>query len=501
MSTIAASDHLYGLATRWTAHPVIAENTTVEDFSAAVGILLRNAGERLDSDYWQSIARPLRALRWRLATVPLPVNSPGVGVQAIADLVIPRLRRCHQITPDLAMNAEALADELEHLWACGDDPLGDVVRLAVATASAPAILLIDGRAVPPVSEAFPGIRVMTSAELMRTAAGEVVAVGPSAKFPRRILQAPRAEHFTFIRYGWIRDQEPDLDLLAGTRTHVRQALAPSPARAPRPDRPQIDAEDLAPRFEWRAINRAARRGSDESYGEPVAAQLFVLASDQGVYMEAREGAKAIVAEIEDELVVRQELINELAPGALLVVRTEGDADYVRVFADQQLGARAPHLRELQHRMKRRLNAEIESYGTALVARKLKRLGSPIATENNLRRWAEPSNITTNDYADFAAICELIGEENADGMWTAMRELRAAHIRAGNEIRKLLVAELQKADISRLLQDGWADYDVEEIEGEGSLRVAAITGKAPDETDVPRSRLRKAFDIGGDLWLG
>ena len=59
----------------------------------------------------------------------------------------------------------------------------------------------------------------------------------------------------------------------------------------------------------------------------------------------------------------------------------------------------------------------------------------------------------------------------------MSTIFAAHLQAGNEVRKLLVEEIRKADSAALLQRGWSDYDVESIEGEGALRVARIAGRA------------------------
>jgi hypothetical protein len=340
---------------------------------------------------------------------------------------------------------------------------------------------------------------MTGTELTRSTAEDVLAVGPTAWFPERLLRAPRAKRFLFVRYAWIRDSVRELGLIEGSAAEVRQGMQEEPPRTARA-RFHNRAEDLVPKFEWSAIERDAHRGA-ESQGEPVEAELFVLASGQGVFIEKRDGARANVAEVDEELLVRQQLVSQLVPGDFLVVRNEGDADYVRVYADQLLGTRAVELRDLQRRMKRRLNEEIDLHGVTATAEKLRGFGSSIASENNLRRWADPANITTKEKSDFSAICRLIGTVHVDRLWGAMQEIRGAHSRAGNEVRRLLLAELKRAELGTLLRRGWDDYDVEEIEGEGSLRVARLTGRAPSAQSVPRSRLRKAFNIGEELWLG
>jgi hypothetical protein len=214
----------------------------------------------------------------------------------------------------------------------------------------------------------------------------------------------------------------------------------------------------------------------------------------------KDGAQAYIAELEDEINVRQVPVSQLSEGTFLIVRAEGEGDYIRELADSLLGKRAAHLRAVQARWKEKLAVELEAHGAKAVCRRLTRLGAPRAREDNVRRWASPDSIRPNDPRDFAAICELIGEP-ADELWQAMSTIFAAHLQAGNEVRKLLVEEIRKADSAALLQRGWSDYDVESIEGEGALRVARIAGRAPDLADVPRSRLRKPFRVSEDLWLG
>ena len=503
MSTIARTNDLYELAAQWQADRLLIEHEAIEQFSSAVGAFVHALSD--DEEYWASVSRPLKRLRWRMATVPLPANHSAIGAQETCDALLPRLSRCKQQVPGLAALAEQIAHQLQDLCASEDDPLGDAVRRAAANSATDAVLLLtDGSCAEEVGAAFRDeLETMTTAQLLRSRVGAVIAAGPSCWFPRGLLQAPRAQRFTFMYFAWLRDRGPDLDLFVGTEERLRHALSPAPDRAVgdgATGAPQ-DADNWVPRIEWKAVEGAAKRNSEAFGGEPLAAQLFLLASSEGVYLESRDGATAFVAELEDEVAVGQMPVADIRVGTFLVVRTAGDGDYVREIADRLLGTRSQHLRALQQRIKRLLAGNIAEHGTAAVARRLRRLGSLIANESNLRRWASPDSIRTHDFADFSAICELIDEPGTKSLWDAMGELQAAHQQAGNEVRKLLVAEIRKADIMVLLQQGWADYDVDEIDGEGSLRVARVTGRAPDKAEVPRSRLRRAFPVRGDLWLG
>jgi hypothetical protein len=210
----------------------------------------------------------------------------------------------------------------------------------------------------------------------------------------------------------------------------------------------------------------------------------------------------VVAELEEDLVVHQLPVADIVPGTYLVLRTEGEGDYVRVMADSLLGPRARNLRELQRWWKRELNRRLAAEGAKLVSTELTQAGAVRASEENVRRWASPDNIRTQDPADFRAILTVIGAaERFDEVWRAMGQIHQAHIQAGGRVRQLLLDELCSGDTTLLRQQGWEDYHVEEIQGEGTLRVARVEARAPEPHDVPRIRLRRPFKIARELWLG
>lgn len=504
MTNLATVSELYDLAASWEGNRVLVEHPGVERFSATVGQLLASLGEDQHEDFWAGITRPLKRLRWVLATTPLAVNDPAHDVRGLADAVVPRLRQCTHTAPTLADCAAQLADLLEHLGACADDPLGDAVReISGGSFAGDVLLLADGRLADAVGEAFPDSRVLTAPQLLRTRTARAIAIGPSAWFPPAIVRAPRARQLTFTYFGWLRDRDPEADLLVGSPSRVRLAISEPPARdtsgVPLSAGPDSDADEWLPRIEWSAITRAARRNAGSGHGEPVPAKLFVLVSGDGVYLDVKDGAQAYIAELEDEIKVRQVPVSSLREGTFLIVRTAGEGDYIRELADSLLGDRAAHLRSLQVGWKQKLAHELEMDGARAVCSRLTRLGAVRAREDNVRRWASPESIRPNDARDFAAICQLVNEP-ADELWQAMGLIFTAHLRAGNEVRKLLVEEIRNADGADLLRRGWSDYDVESIEGEGALRVARIVGRAPDTSDVPRSRLHKPFEVSEDLWL-
>jgi hypothetical protein len=503
VNSLTDTSRIYDLAATWSGQRHLVEDNVIEDFSAAVTQLLAALGEDRAEDWWTPITRPLRAIRWRLATVPLPINDPAMGVQDAADRLVPLLREARLTAPQMAADTGAVADRLEHLWAAAADPLGDAVRglLELAEGADKALLLTGARHLDAVASAFPGIAVLTTAGLRRRRVDDVVAVGPASWFDRVVLQAPRARQFVFAYFAWLRDPDPDLDLLSHAGTPLRSAVSPAPPRTRSDPSPPQDAESWVPKIEWAAVTRAGRSGGGT--GEPVEAQLFALASGQGIYLDARGGAQTFIAEVEDEITARLQLVRDLREGHYLVVRTEGDIDYIIPVADGLIGGDAAHLRSLQQFVKDRLGEIISDIGLTGASKRLQALGSARAADvQNVRRWASPRSIRTEDPADFRAICRLIGEEpRCEALWHAMERLHKAHLEAGQIVRYRLIEEIQRGDVEQVISNGWADFEAEEIEGEGTLRVVRIDGRAPELDRVPRSKLRQLFTFSEDLWLG
>src|SRR4051794_20159441 len=101
MTSLQNVAELYEIAATWEGDRLLVEHAAIEQFSGAVSELLAALGEDQHEDFWAGITRPLKRLRWVLATVPLPVNDPALDVHAVADAVVPRLRQCKQTAPVL----------------------------------------------------------------------------------------------------------------------------------------------------------------------------------------------------------------------------------------------------------------------------------------------------------------------------------------------------------------------------------------------------------------
>jgi hypothetical protein len=617
----AEADALHEVAGTWIGERRLVEHPALEAFSQLTGRFCAALGENAEEGYWGPVVRMLRRARWDAATIPLPLAAPATGLAEAAREAVPRLKQCRHVAPELAAAAEDLAERLTALATSRDDPLGSVVRAAlaegisqgragdgddadaVATLADPmaqpasgeqlarireqldvrrvpaeqrsellaeldsellrelgagitkqraseilrallplrmaerpttataghempandhlrsqaqlraAVLLKNGRCSREVQRALSWthrpISILTPPEFMAsTPLDLVVAVGPSAWFPPPVVRASRARRLVFVYPSWIRDTEPQESLLAGGHSRARRSrISRPPTRASRPfdeALPLTPAEDWVPKADWRAISAAGRRrAGDDTWAEPVDAWLFALASGDGVYLEAGDGSRAYIAEIDEvDVSIHQELTAKIDVGDFVVLRTEGEGDYVRPIADVILGTQAAPLRQMQADWKQQLGVKLAQLGPAGLRRALEAAGAVRASDQNIRQWLRPDSIRPRDPADFSAITAVIGaRERFRELWDAMGAIDSAHRKAGFQVRALLVEEIRRGDRSALTARGWADFDVKEIEGEGALRVARVEGRAPDTLRVPRTRTRHPFPIGRDLWLG
>jgi len=509
----------YGAAASASFSGTCAEDPKVEAFSKAVTKFVRLLGEDADDEYWAPILRRLLRVRWDLATTPLPINHEAIGVEESSEFVSEALRGCSRMYPQYAGFANEIVRKLDELATVGNDPLGETIKPLLSSGAVArdggdasiAIVLRRSRNASAVEDYFTSMglpaTVKAAAELAQiTVYDRVILVGALSWYPASILTAPRAFEVYVVQYGWIRSNAPSTSLFTGSTDRTPSLPIferPSGAGASQGNS-QEDAEELRPPTDWAAIGVEPPRGEagPPEPTEAVPAYLFLLASDEAVYLEAEEGSRAYVVTLGAEKELGQVPTDSIAPGAYLVTRQGGEGDYIPAIANSLLGERAQELRTEQLRWKGLLQALIERVGIQNVVRRLEKAGSLRATDMNARRWASSSAIRTRDYRDFEAIMKVIGlETQSEDLWTKMGLLDKAHLRAGMQVRDLLEREIVAADTRQLERRGWMDYDVAEIEGEGALRVARIEERAPDFVLVAPRRTRRPFQVERDLWHG
>jgi hypothetical protein len=507
---LSEADALYSVARTCTAARTTIECSALQQFVSGSHSLLRAVGNAAEDPLWAPVIRRIRRARWDLNSLPLPMDHHDLELAASARLLRRLLRGVEDAYPRLAGQARLIEAQLAQLAGLSISPLGEhAAQLLRAAGSSHAAALIRQGRMAPAAAAWlrkQGLKVQVLApeQLAGTGPLEVlVVIGPSRWYPAHLLTAPRAESLQFVHYAWIRDSPPEPRLFPGSA----QRSCTRPIRhSPRPAGDQdldLDAEELLPPIDWAALSASV--GGAESPDDPdtIEACLFMLAGGNTVFLETDDDATIDMIDLDAEGPrVCRERIRSLHPGAYILLRSIGSAgDYIHAIADSHLGTSAPALRRRQSEWKDLLRSRVESRGLAAVVADLKRAGVRAARAGNVRYWMAPESIKTRRPEDFLILMQYVGlGEQARSLWAAMDRISDAHMWAGQEIRRLLEAQVAGSDLDKLKRQGWLDVELEGT-GAGMLTIFRVDGKAPDHTLVPASWLRRPEEVERDLWQG
>jgi len=510
--TISMSDAagLYRVAEELSFERTCVDDTELRGFSLGLRNFIARLGDDREDSFWRPVVARLRRVRWEFATVPLPLSHPDFGLNESAEYVSKRLRGCERVFPGHAEPARKLAAQLAALADRDSDRLGEAVRALCEPPGPTAIVLRDGRRAQAVERHLAGrfdVEVVVAGELGGSAQtfDRAVVVGPSSWFPRQVFAAPKARQMNVVHFDWLRDPAVGLSIFTSPGEGGGASLRGLPAYSGTQSHGgSMESRELIPITDWAAIasttGATTEQGDDRS--DTVEAYLLVLASDQAIYLEADEGSRTYVVEITEGKELHQVPTRSIQSGSYLVTRVGGEGDYVPAIADALLGDEADRLRREQRRWTEKLQSLIDADGLPAVTRRLAAAGSGRANAGNVRRWASDQSIRTGSFEDFLAIMRVIGlEVEAEALWRDMDIIDQAHLRAGQRVRALLNREIQQGDTHELERRGWQDYDVEEIEGEGALRVARVEARAADPVRISARKARHLVAVERDLWQG
>jgi hypothetical protein len=222
-----------------------------------------------------------------------------------------------------------------------------------------------------------------------------------------------------------------------------------------------------------------------------------LEGDQVVFLEAEQGATALVLDLEEAEDHRLARVatSDLTAGMYVLLRAAGGGDYIIPVADAQLGAQAEQLRAMQREWKARLREVVRRSSLFEVSVRLLDLRSRRADETNLRRWIWERSIRPNDRADFDAIMALIGlEAHSEQYWRAMERIDRAHLKAGQVIRRELLTQVRQADLSRLEASGSMEFEIPGVVA-GSLVACRVLMVSDNIVNVPSWQLGRPIATG------
>ncbi len=498
------ADRLYRLAERAT-HTV--EDIYWEDLRKIDRATLALYKRHRESEIWNEFNRQASWVVWDLRDTPLPMDHPLLDVAGRGEKLQQVAKSLkHQVEPrDLALALE-VAIGLRQLAEVGNDGLGECCRsiLAGGDLHRSRLVVTRSRYRQAIEERFRKegcpVKVIVQGEVRHLGVLErLVTVGQMRRYKEYLFNSPRAEEICTVRYKWL--QRTDVSRIDSARLFPPLNRTVGSTGDDSLIGSQKVEDVLSSRIDWSSIRRQAKEGAGiephRDVGAEVEARLYLLGGGYGVYLD--DLGKVYVLDVENDSGVSQVPVREVFVDTAIVLRRErGGKDFIADVADSLLGDTAGELRSLQERWKTALQEKVwELGGVPRTEEVLRRRG---ARYQNVRYWMTDS-IKTQNREDFRILMELVGMgEDADFIWGQMGLIDRAHRSAGHRIRAMLFDEIPKADLRRLVREGYLDIELP-LEGAGVLTAFLVESKAPKREPVPTRVLRATFPVSsGDMWL-
>jgi hypothetical protein len=486
------------------------DHVPAKRFFGAVRSYLRATADYRDDPFWLPLTRQLKRWRFDIGATPLPLKDlvDEVSVASLSQ----RYEAATRLYPAMQPVLEEVVRHAAELSSCTDAPLVDRLRTCFNTGEESAHLcMAETRLMPKVRKhldavALHEIRLLSPAQLRNVQTFGVLAlIGSLRWYPAYLFSAPRAPKLVVIAYSWLSIKPPALtkfDARGEVQPNRESSLASQLNRSAESREYQFDDDfqnstlEDATSFVSRALNPHIIEG------ETTHARAILLEGDVVVFLDADEGSSAIVIDLAEKgkRRVHRVPIGELQIGTFLLVREEGGGDYVIPVADQLLGNRAAELRRKQLEWKHLLSQRVISHGVDQTSHQLMELGGHRARPVNVRRWIWQRSIRPNDEADFVAIMSLVGRApDARSYWDAMGLIDRAHMRAGQIIRRLLLAKVHESNLESLEQLGRMKFRLPDA-GAGNLVALRVMAISSTITAIPATRLGQLLDGGTLQWL-
>lgn len=490
-------------------------------------------GEICQEEYWRKLLSFLNRFQFEMSAAPVSFNHADIYSRGLVESLKGHLARCDVIYPSFAAQAQELLARVEQLAKSKASPLLDyLIKFPTAIGKNSALVLKESRLIRTVESEFALRRdeiTKNQPDLLRaelivapqlrgsTCYRKLFVIGPSFWFPEYVFNAPRALEVHILQYSWIKGSWSKNPVFVrsfdGKLEEAETRETPSSAKASieigSSTENALDANELLPTLDWNEIlNRFTPRGRVESTLEQVDARLLLLEDDFAVFIEASEGSKALIIDLEENLgestlevsrannVLKRISVSDVEPEMFILLRTGGGGDYIAPLADKILGEQASYAREVQSRWKSLLRDTVRRKSLLETSILLLDLGSTRANEVNVRNWLSSRNIKPQEFDDFNAVMRLVGlEDEVEEYWKVACAIDRAHRRAGHHIRKLLLRQVLKADLKELERMGRMDFELSEADG-GSLTAFRITDVSPEQYLVSVSRIGHPFERYG-----
>lgn len=484
-------------------------NAGLESYYATVGKLKKLVGTDELDDQWRKVRRQLDYVRYELSLVPLPFNHRIHQSQIDLAFLRKAVDESRFTYPRLSDAANICLSAMEVIAECNENPLHDVITALIEgfdREDSLAVVVSNSRFVNPLKEFYKEARlawmdVIDPNVLRREKCWDrLLYVGPvSSRFLDLdyVFSAPRAREIHVLGYQWHGGKwEPSKAFKGGWSGESGQRE--------RAAKQYVGSSSIAPQVNLGEIEEYLLETRDELGGHldvsraKVDSRLFGIFGGLGVLLEASGRSTSLVIDLDarEEDRVTQMSDAEIEEGMYIVLRTDSNAGYLVPIANRQIGKSAPAYRALQVKWKLALQALLDSEGSDGLTTRLRDHGSHRANYQNIRNWISPGSIAPEDEDDFRAIsivCSM--EQDFSLMKQGVRELRLAHVQAGQQVRRQLRELVSNADPEMIERNGTHEFALDSLPG-AKLTAFRIERKWNTVQQVSAASIERPFGLTG-----
>lgn len=487
------------------------EHPALGQFCVSLQTFYSELDDLATHDYWQKFLIPLKRLQFGLCAAPFSEIYRRNRISTIVDELQYHIRFCPKLYPDLADSAFAILDLLEGLINYPNDPLLEKLLKLTNADQQVAWVIKESRLIPHVEELsdklkLPKLNIVHPLQLKnRSCYDQIIVVGPSRWFPESLFTAPRASQIDILIFDWVNDRWFPKNVFVSQHGNTNQST-----------RNYISLEeyetnnrggDINPETLLTIVDKTSSLSSvlsnDDDWDkyESVEAVCVFLEDDWAVLIEGSEGSKTLVIdpdEDKDNRIVRIP-VKAIRSGMFILARTKGHGDYILSVADKIMGTQANKAREYQKHWKELLRNYVRKNDLLKTSIDLLDLGSNLANEINVQNWMSSRSIRTQNYDDFVAIMKLVGlEDQVQEYWAMLKGINRAHLKAGFEIRKLLLEQVKDLNMEVLQKQGKMDFKLSS-DDEGRLTAFRVEKILSETLEVSYSRIGQPFKLEDQLW--
>jgi len=488
-----------------TYHP--AKHEAFQKFCLSLQEFKKKLKEIGQEENLQKFIRAIAAYQFKLCACPLPFNHSSLLTEKNISNYYRQISRYEQVYPDLYPLANHILEQLSYLVHLKENPLLDTcldIALTVEKENI-AILVKQFNLVSLVENCLENenlnynFTVIVPSDLKSLITYQtIIMMGSPHWFDEYILTAPRTSQLEIVSYHWLKTNWQNKPVFIDS-DNFKEVVIHNPHSGSlinnSTENNLIDANDiLPPTLNWTNIaNEYISKPSCYGKNIIIEAMFFVLTEQRAIFLDVEHKVFTITYNVSLDPQIKKIPVSQIEPEMFILLRSNGDEDYITPFANQILGDKAEQYDNLQKEWKNQLRNRVRCYGIDAISQELALKGLEQAKNpQNIKNWMSEDHIKPRN--GFMTILDYLGLGHRSYEFKeAATFIRKAHQQAGFHVSKLLLNHLQNSDFSNLLKLGSMEIELEEIDGV-SLMAYRITEVVLEVKQVSASKVGKIIEL-------